>query len=97
MSRADIAHASRLDEEMVATVLTELVASRLVELDGTSARVAASAREGTCEALMRLYEEDRSAILSVASTIAVRRVRNLAARAFSEAFVIRKKGRDEDG
>lgn len=41
--------------------------------------------------LVRVYEEDRLAVLKYMGEIALGRIRNMASRVFADAFVIRKK------
>jgi hypothetical protein len=45
--------------------------------------------------LVRLYETDRLAIIKKLSEVALDRIRNMASRAFADAFVLRKKPKDE--
>jgi hypothetical protein len=44
---------------------------------------------------MTAYEQDRSAVLAVLSTVVVGRIRTMATRAFADAFHASKK-RDDD-
>jgi DNA-binding GntR family transcriptional regulator len=46
--------------------------------------------------LVALYEGDRLAVVTKLSEIALARIRNMASRAFADAFVIRKKPKDEE-
>ncbi len=95
---AEVTSACRLDEQTTRKALAELAQSRLIDYDAgaSTVQLAPLARETACEAVMALYETDRAAILSVLSTLSVRRVRAMAARVFADAFVFRKKG-DGDG
>lgn len=47
--------------------------------------------------LVALYDQDRLAVVKAMGQIAVDRIRNMASRAFAEAFVIRKKAGDDHG
>jgi hypothetical protein len=48
--------------------------------------------------LARVYDEDKIALVKAIAETAMDRLRNLAGRAFAEAFVIRKKpGGNDDG
>jgi hypothetical protein len=48
-------------------------------------------------ALCRLYDEDRLAVLKEMTALAMDRIRNSAARAFSEAFRIRRRDPGKGG
>lgn len=99
MTRAEIEASSRLDIDTVVSVLAELEQAQLVEHDPVTKRhrVGPQSREAVCESLMALYQEDRIAVLSALSAISVRRIRGMAAHAFADAFVLRKKPRGTDG
>ena len=99
VSRAELAVASRLDATVVAAMLVELEQATLVELDSRSELVTLGvlARDHVCESLLALYQADRTVVLSTLSSIAVKRIRSMTARAFADAFVLRKKRGDQDG
>jgi len=42
---------------------------------------------------MEVYENDRLVVLALLSTMAMERLRSLTARAFGDAFVLRKEAR----
>src|SRR5687768_14659892 len=66
--------------------LAELTSSGEVRLLPPTERDDAAVRE-----LVNLYNEDRFAVVKAMGEIALERIRNMASRAFAEAFVIRKK------
>ncbi|MDX2091540.1 MAG: hypothetical protein SFX73_27015 [Kofleriaceae bacterium] len=47
--------------------------------------------------LLRAYDDDNLSVLIQISTIAIGRIRGLAARTFADAFVLREKRRHDDG
>ena len=99
VSRDELVTVARLDRDVVADVLAQLELAHLVELDasGKLASLGVTAREPICESLLALYQADRAAVMAVVSSIAVRRIRSMAADAFADAFVLRKKKRGPDG
>jgi lipase chaperone LimK len=99
MSTYELEVACQLETDLVIDAVVELARVELIELEGDArlARLGRVAQDSVCESLMKLYEEDRSFVLSTLLTISMRRIRNMAARAFSEAFVIRKRRGDTDG
>ncbi len=99
LTKAELAVAARLDANVVSDALVELEQAALVELDVRHEIVTLGllARDHVCESLMALYHEDRTVVLSVLSSIAVKRIRSMTARAFADAFVLRKKRGDQDG
>jgi hypothetical protein len=84
----------RMDREAVDALLGELVGAGLVEAgaERDAVGLGPAARTPACEDLLQTYEEDRLAIVSELSALSMARIRNMAARTFSEAFVSRKKG-----
>lgn len=66
------------------TIIEHADARRLV-------RLGASSKHPNFEALMQLYESDPSRVMSVLSSLAMERIRTMAARAFADAFLIRRK------
>jgi hypothetical protein len=99
MSRADLQTAGRFSSDTVVEALGSLAQSRLIEIDEATSlvRLGSPAHERAFHAVMSAYEDDRAAVLSLLSTIAMERIRSMAARAFAEAFVLRKKRGDDDG
>jgi len=99
MSRGELGDACGLDIGTTSTVLFDLAHAKLIEVDAVAglARVGPAAREPVCEGLMALYAEDRAVVMEVVNTISMGKIRSMAARAFADAFVIRRKGRDGDG
>lgn len=94
MSVDDVCRALKLPREAVRQAAVELRAATLVE---TTVRgelhllpLTTSDRENVDE-LVRLYREDPLAIAKALGDISMDRIRNMASRAFANAFVIRKK------
>jgi len=76
-------------QELQRSGLVVVTADDLVRLDNLDATPALAE-------LLRLYEDDRLAVMRALSTIAMERIRGMAARAFSNAFVMRKQRKDDD-
>jgi DNA-binding IscR family transcriptional regulator len=94
MPRVELARALRLEREAADALLGELARAGLVEDGdgGGTVRLGAAALSPTCDDLMRLYEEeDRVAVVSALSLQSMERIRSMAMRAFSEAFVSKRK------
>jgi hypothetical protein len=88
----------QLPVDLVERALEELVAAKFVELAGGLARLTVPAHlVDDVQALVELYATDRILIVRTLSELAVNRVRSMAARAFADAFQLRKKSEDDDG
>nr|HEX4318809.1 hypothetical protein [Kofleriaceae bacterium] len=83
-------------EEFVVAVEALVHAGIVTSRDGVIA-LGARAGESRFRELMTAYDDDRFAIAAELSKIAMRRVRTMAARAFSTAFVFKKPKRGDDG
>lgn len=89
--------ACRFSVETVQEVLTSLQRAALVEPDPNRNgvfRLGSASQAPRFEAALQLYETDRLGVLSVLSTLAMERIRHMAARVFADAFVIKKRGDD---
>jgi hypothetical protein len=88
----------QLPVELVERALDDLVAARFVELAGGLARLTVPAHlVDDVQALVEVYATDRILIVRTLSELAMDRVRSMAARAFADAFLIRKKPEGDDG
>lgn len=98
MSFSDLEAACRLSSDLVEDTLPSLERAKLVERDAANRRVrlGTASNDPRFARLMQLYDEDRAGVLAALSSTVMQRLRSMAARAFAEAFVIRKK-RDDDG
>lgn len=97
MSRSELEDACRLSSDAVDDALASLQRSKLIEHDPVSHGFRVRPRADRCLAtLMQAYDEDRAAVLAVLSSAVMQRLRNMAAQAFADAFMIRKK-RGDDG
>ena len=85
--------------ELVADALVDLVAEGVVA--GSRAQGwmlgEASAWTPAARALARLNVEDRAAVVNLMMTTSLERLRGATARAFADAFVLRRKKEDPDG
>lgn len=98
MSLSELETACAAPSDLLADALADLERAKLVERDRPNRRfrLGAVADEPRLASLMQLYDEDRTGVLAALSSTVMQRLRSMAARAFADAFVIRKK-RDKDG
>jgi hypothetical protein len=95
---AELGPALLLDLDGVKRVARELVASGVIEFDGPDwIRLMATYETAQLAELARIYDEDRVLVVTTLSNIAMSRIRGMAARTFSDAFMVRKPKKDEDG
>jgi hypothetical protein len=95
---AALAAEAGLAEDRAAEALAGLIADGVVAGSGDQYRIADGRWSEHVRELVELYRVDRMEVVALMSTAALERMRNRAARAFADAFVIgsRKKG-DGDG
>jgi hypothetical protein len=98
MSHPQLETACQLSSELIEDALPSLQRSNIVELNPVdrSIRLGIASQDPRFVALMQLYNEDRAGVLAVLSSAVMQRLRSMTARAFADAFVIRKK-RDGNG
>ncbi|HEX3477699.1 MAG TPA: hypothetical protein VHT91_21910 [Kofleriaceae bacterium] len=98
MSRSGLEAACRLSSDALDDALPDLERSKLIEHDPMhhGIRIGAAGADPCFATLMQTYDEDRAAVLAVLSSAVMQRLRSMTARAFADAFVIRKK-RGDDG
>jgi hypothetical protein len=98
MSRSELEAACWLSSDAVDDALDSLDRSKLIEQDSVNhgIRIGAAGADPCFVTLMQTYDEDRAAVLAVLSSAVMQRLRSMAAQAFADAFVIRKK-RGDDG
>ena len=99
MSAEALESACRCPSQTVREALEELERGAIIEQadGGRLVRLGPGSKRPHFEALMQLYEEDRPRVMSVLSSLAMERIRTMAARAFADAFLIRTKRGDNDG
>jgi hypothetical protein len=95
----DLAVQLQVGPDILKRVATDLARTSLVEVDADdNVRLVAGPRdleligEGAA-----LYAQDRHEVITLLSTIAMDRIRGMAARSFADAFNLRKKKGDGDG
>lgn len=96
MSQGEIEAVCGFRSDVVRETLVELEQLRLVERDGAGLIRPSGGRCSRLAALLQLYSENRVGVLSTLSSIAMQRIRSMAARTFADAFVFRRK-RGDDG
>ncbi|MGH9885312.1 MAG: hypothetical protein ACREBE_07275 [bacterium] len=98
MLQADLSRECRFASDTVRETVADLSRTGVVEIDAAgTVQLSPLTRDAAFETLMAIYDDDRPFVLSELSTIAMGRIRNMAARAFANAFVLRKKRGDGDG
>lgn len=98
MSTNALEAACRLPSHAVREALADLARNAIIERVDAERLVVlgAGSKHPHLEALMQLYEDDRSGVMAVLSSLAMERIRAMAARAFADAFVIRRVRSDSD-
>ncbi len=94
---AELQARTHIDTQTMRATMADLVRDRVIALSGDpvpTVQLAARARRPDFEALMSLYSADRPMVVAALASISVSRIRSMAARAFGEAFVLRKKKGD---
>jgi hypothetical protein len=89
-----------LGSDEVREIVAALTAAGLVSrVDGTVSLAPRSAEHrAALDELAQVYDDDKITLVKAIAETAMERLRNLAGRAFAEAFVIRKKpGGNDDG
>jgi hypothetical protein len=97
--RAELQAALQLEEDSMREVIAELLAAKIIEVSGgpePKVRLGPRARREDFSSLMALYAEDRLAVVAALSSIAMRRIRTMAARTFAEAFVLKRSKKGDD-
>jgi hypothetical protein len=88
---------AQLEMATMRAAMADLIRAQVIALSGDAVpmvRLAARARRADFEALMILYGADRPVVMAALASISMTRIRSMAARAFGEPFVLkRKKGR----
>lgn len=95
---SDAARELQIGPDVLRRVALEVQRSRVLEITGDD-RLQLTATPAELEAIGRadeLYRHDRQRLIEELSSIAMRRLRSMAARTFANAFRIRKK-EDADG
>lgn len=91
---SELQEKSQLDPAAMRTAIDDLVGARVVELGkkpASTVRLGARAQQADFASLMSLYAVDRPVVVAALTSIAMARIRSMAVRAFSDAFVLRKK------
>ena len=98
--RAELKAALRLDTDSLREALGDLVSARLVEVDSApefNVKLGPRAQHDDFKSLMALYDGDRMSVVTALASSAMRRIRSMAATTFAEAFVLKKKRKDDGG
>jgi hypothetical protein len=100
IARSDLEAVFSWGDDMILTITRELLHDGLLEEppDGPDQlRLGPLALTSTFGTIMSSYELDRVVVISALSSIAMGRIRNMAARTFADAFVLKKRREDDDG
>jgi hypothetical protein len=96
MSHEDVAATCQLGADVVEDTLTALERTQWIAREGhRRIRPGRSCADPRFAVLMLLYAEDRAGVLAVLSSVALQRIRSMAATAFADAFVQKKRGNDD--
>lgn len=96
LSLADLARAASLDDRLIGDAADGLVADAVVTCASDLYRLDRTGPWGPkLDALLALYRGDRLEVVTMMSKASLERMRERAARAFADAFVIRKKGQHD--
>ena len=99
MTPAALAAECRLSAETVQEALTGLQRHAIVEPDpfrSEVVRLGGARHDPRFEAVMQLYATDRPRVLSVVSTLAMERIRQMAVEVFADAFTGNHTRGDDD-
>jgi hypothetical protein len=99
LASATIADDLQLPAGELTSTLNELIAHGLVMPAGPDCyRASVTSRDAeTIQAMLEIYARDPLSMLRILNELALRRLRGLTARKFSDAFVLSKKKEDGDG
>lgn len=86
-----------LDNEALRSTIKELLRDRVIEPAGLVYVLGPRGSEPVVVQLMTLYDADRMPIITELSALAMARIRTMASKAFADAFILRKKRKDDDG
>jgi hypothetical protein len=92
---AELAGQARSTPEELATALQRLRAAGLVAADGPGGAPRIAVDDPRLPELVALYRRDPVIVLRMLNSLAIERVRLGATRAFADAFLIRRKNRDD--
>lgn len=87
----------RIDAHELALVIDALVAAQLLHRTGINVALGPRGKDADVTELMTIYAEDQVLVVTSLSALVVGRLRNMAANAFADAFVLRKRRRSDDG
>jgi hypothetical protein len=94
----DLARELQVGDDVLKRLATDLSRSGLVAIQKDLLQLAATPAElPVIEEGAQLYQSDRGKVISLMSTIAMDRIRGMAARSFADAFTLRKKKDTDDG
>jgi signal recognition particle GTPase len=93
MSQQEVAAACQLRSDVVEDTLDDLERAQLITRERRRRiRTGSGCTDPRFVVLMQLYAEDRAGVLAALSSVAVQRIRSMAATAFADAFAHKKRG-----
>ena len=93
---AALARELQIGTDVLRRLVATVAATGLVTLDGADQVKFTAPDLEVLDEAAHMFAEDRSAVIALFSTIAMDRIRGMAARSFADSFKLRKKG-DDDG
>ncbi|HEY6176458.1 MAG TPA: hypothetical protein VIX73_18505 [Kofleriaceae bacterium] len=95
MSPADLGAACHLGSEVVEDALVDLETANLITREGDGGvRPGRGCTDPRFAHLMQLYMDDSASVLATLSSVAVQRIRSMAATAFADALVRKRRSKD---
>ena len=91
----DLARELQVGTDVMRRVAADLARSGLVELDGESVRL--TPQDDELQTIAEGARVDPRTMMRLLSSLALDRIRGMAARSFADAFTLRKKKEDGDG
>jgi len=91
----DVARELQVGSDVLRRVAADLARSGLVELEGD--QVTLTPADGELQMIAEGAQLEPRAVMRLLSSIALDRIRGMAARSFADAFTLRKKKDDGDG
>ncbi len=93
----DLARHLQVGAGALQQVVADMERAGVVKRDDQHVRLTLEGEDATLSEAASLYAENRHQIMRLLTTIAMERIRRMAARSFADAFQLRKKKDDDNG